>query len=1158
MIKNSGKKKLNQVSSIAFVGVVLALWGKSTLAQSQIIPDRTMGNENSQVRTNVNVQGLPSEVIEGGAQRGANLFHSFSEFNISEGRGAYFANPAGIEHILGRVTGANPSEILGTLGVLGNANLFLINPNGIIFGKNARLDVAGSFVGTTASAVQFGNQGFFSTTEPNAPPLLTVSPSAFFFNQIQPGRIENQSIASAGVNLSGEPLSGLRVPDGESLLLVGGDIDIDGGGLYALGGRVELGGLLETGSIDIDSNNLSLNFPVDVAKADISLTNGAKVDVTAAGGGNIIINSNNLGMSGASQILAGIGKKVGSAGSEAGDIEINATDEISLSEGSLIGNSVNRTGIGNAGEINIIATDLSLAGKSKISSTTFGQGDTDGIDITTNNLSLTEGSFMNANTFSEGNTGEITINAHESIDFDGINSGIFSLVFGTGNTSGINISTKILNLKQGSQINSTTFEAGNAGKITINATESISIEGNNEGNGFNRIVNDLQKPGTGNLGGIDINTANLKLKQNATISTSTFGEGNAGDININTSKLSLTEESTLRASTLGKGMGNGGDISINADSIVLDSDSDIESIVLSKAVGNSGNIDITTAKLSLKQGSQIINSLFGRGIAGEIKIIASESISISGKIPELNLRSGILSQVDENERFDINGDGVGNAGNIFISTPYLSISQEGLISNQTTGEGNAGDIEIKTSKLSLLTKGGINSNTGGKGDAGNIIINADTSLSINSGTISSQVLQGGEGNAGNIIIKTPNLSLLQEGKIINAMLGEGQGGDINITTSSELSLIDKSLINSNTEGNGNAGNITINSPKVFINQGALVTAFSNDLGSSGTITIDAPQEIQINNGSRLSVNTRGSGNAGIIDITTKNIKIQNDSEIAVESQGSGTGGNVDIQVGLLILDKGKINAETASSQGGNITLTIADLLVLSNNSQITARAGTSSAGKGDGGNISIDAPFIFAVPQENNDIIAKASQGRGGNINIAAEGIFGLKERSSDNDNNTNDIDASSDFGLDGTVEINTPDVDPNRGLIQLPTQPLETEVAQACTPGSSQGQSEFFMTGRGGLPPTPFETLSSDAIGVDLVTLNSDAAEGQGSRGAEVQGSGGARLKEDSSQFSVPHQIIEAQGMIVDKNGDVVLVASVPNTTSPSSWQNQPQCEGK
>ena len=114
----------------------------------------------------------------------------------------------------------------------GGANLFFINPNGILFGNNARLDVAGSFVASTANSFVFGDRLEFSATNPQSPSaLLTVNPSALFFNQLPARRIENRSIAPAGDNIFG-----LRVPDGRSLLLAGGDIAINEGKLNAPGG----------------------------------------------------------------------------------------------------------------------------------------------------------------------------------------------------------------------------------------------------------------------------------------------------------------------------------------------------------------------------------------------------------------------------------------------------------------------------------------------------------------------------------------------------------------------------------------------------------------------------------------------------------------------------------------------------------------------------------------------------------------------------------------------------------------------------------------------------------------------------------------------------------------------------------------------------------
>ena len=167
--------------------LAIVFWSNSVIAQ--IIPDNTLGNKGSIVTPNINIKDSFADRIDGGTTIGANLFHSFSEFNVSDGQGVYFANPVGIENIFSRVTGSNRSNILGTLGVNGDANLFLINSNGIFFGSNASLDIGGSFLATTANAIQFGDRYFFSTTNPQNPSLLTVNPSALFFSQLKPGNM---------------------------------------------------------------------------------------------------------------------------------------------------------------------------------------------------------------------------------------------------------------------------------------------------------------------------------------------------------------------------------------------------------------------------------------------------------------------------------------------------------------------------------------------------------------------------------------------------------------------------------------------------------------------------------------------------------------------------------------------------------------------------------------------------------------------------------------------------------------------------------------------------------------------------------------------------------------------------------------------------------
>lgn len=270
---------LNLASIFGLSGLVIII-GQPSFAQSNIVPDNTLGAESSQVITNFN--GEPIEIIQGGAARGINLFQSFQEFNVSERRGTYFLTPnVNIKNILTRVTGRKPSEILGTLGTFGESesNLFLINPNGIIFGKNASLNVQGSFVVTTANELHFGNQGNFSATNPQVPAVLNINPSAFLFNQInQAASIQNNAVEI-----------GLQVPESRSLLLVGGNVNMDGGILFAPGGRVELGGLAEIGSVGIqqDSNIFSLKFPSQVQRASVLLNNSAGVGVIFGGGGSL-------------------------------------------------------------------------------------------------------------------------------------------------------------------------------------------------------------------------------------------------------------------------------------------------------------------------------------------------------------------------------------------------------------------------------------------------------------------------------------------------------------------------------------------------------------------------------------------------------------------------------------------------------------------------------------------------------------------------------------------------------------------------------------------------------------------------------------------------------------------------------------------------------
>ena len=320
---------------LALSVVCLFCLSNNLKATAQITPDTTLPN-NSVLTTDVLVKEALADLIEGGTIRDTNLFHSFLEFNVAEGSRVYFASPDGIANILTRVTGNNLSQIFGTLGVDGGANLFLLNPNGIVFGENASLDVSGSFLATTADSYIFENGFAYSAVDPQAPPLPTINIPMGLQYGANPGNIivlgtgNSTGFADPSVNnyslIKDFRPSGLQVGDGNTLALIGGNIALDGGNLTAAEGHIELGSV-QDGLVKLNSNDGVWQFDYQEVAGfqDIALVNAASVEVSGNSSGTVNVHGQNISLADASAILANT-----SGDGTAGSITLNGAESVKI------------------------------------------------------------------------------------------------------------------------------------------------------------------------------------------------------------------------------------------------------------------------------------------------------------------------------------------------------------------------------------------------------------------------------------------------------------------------------------------------------------------------------------------------------------------------------------------------------------------------------------------------------------------------------------------------------------------------------------------------------------------------------------------------------------------------------------------------------------
>ena len=628
------------------VSIAILLTLEPTVAQ--IKPDNSLGSENSRVS---NDQANPFiDKIDGGAIREGNLFHSFEQFSIPLGGTAYFNNALNIQNIISRVTGNSVSNIDGLLQANSSANLFLLNPNGIIFGSNASLNIGGSFLASTASTIHFADGVHFNSSDSQSVPLLTVSVPVGL-GLTSPGNIKvegNGHSLLANVGTVGNPVIGagqstvgLKISSERAIVLVGGDVKIEGGILTAPSGQIEIASV-DSGLVKIESINnerWTLNYDNVQSFRDIELEKLALLDASGLKNGNIFLQGRDITVTDSSLVIV---SNFGS--SDSGKVSVNASGNIevvgirnvtkptgqdigpargiftqSLSSGKAANIEVSANNIfirdsglvgstsfasGSSGDISLISrgiielygTNLPTTGllTGTIATSSYSIGKAGNLKLYAENLSVRDGSSVSSVTLGSADAGNVELNVTNNIDVIGgalvtfdpdfiSNSFLSSSVGGTtlfGKAGDVLINTRKLSIVGGARIDSSTLASGLSGSLIINASDSISVDG--------RAVN-FANPS------LIISSANVS---NPFIRTSlnlpTQLEGKSGSIILNTNQLNVFNGAQISARN--DGISNGGSIQINATSANLDNKS---SITASTNSGEGGNISLVTRNSQL-------------------------------------------------------------------------------------------------------------------------------------------------------------------------------------------------------------------------------------------------------------------------------------------------------------------------------------------------------------------------------------------------------------------------------------------------------------------------------------------------------------------------------------------------------------------------------
>jgi len=989
----------------------------------------------------ISPNGLDTEVIPDGTQyfikggtiteKGHNQFHSFERFSVGAGDTARFDGPSRINNILARVTGGVRSDINGTLSSnIEGANLFLLNPSGVVFGPDAKLDLSGSFHVSTADYVKFDDGSVFSARGGQVPGniLDTASPEAFgFLGDTTPG-----TIAFKG----GDNWLGLVLPDGKTFAVVGGDVTLDKSVIR--GEHILIASSKSAGEVTFKNDTLDMGSTI--GRGMIKLTNASRLDTDGQPGRHVVIHGGQLVLEAGELRQSEISAEAYDEEALGQGIEIDV-DKLSLLQGSFI--STETSGKGNAGHINIKTNSIVFdRGKIKAGSwhsDAFGHGG----DITIigkDSLTIKAKENSYGNTISTSNRGKgapgnITVESPQSnltIDDVYIESNT------ENNHSGgtIKISADTIIIQNNSELNSFNAGVGDGGYISVTADNTITMKYSSIINGTGDFF-DQEIITKGEGGDILIDAGYLITLQGSYIGGETFNNsGTAGNIKIISKKLTINDSSLLDVGSFGTG--DAGVITISVDNLDLHS-----SGIGSPASSEWFPLPDIDPEFSLKS----------TGDAGSVTIQGH-----GGKGTSVTNMSLTDSQI-------VTTAALGEGGAISIDADAITVTESKIVSSVIGGEKDAGNIIINASELTISGENSqISSETQGAGNAGSVTLNVGT-LNLDNGVISSRSTETAAGNAGAIVIQGQTGAgsfadsvTLNDGNVLTTIENEKGGdnsqlGDIMIS-SNELDF-SASQISSSTAGYGGAGNITLLAGRLNA-KNSKITSRSTGQGAAGSIvtgTYEAPiHELELGN-TEISVHAvdgpqPGQSREGNISIYADGSVSIDDGSIITASVDNGLGGDISIQKPhlLVVKDASKILAQTENGTGGRIEIG-ADLFVKSAYSLISADAGVGTSG-----DVFIDVPTI--------DLQSSLAALSAELLNVSALIKQGCAARAA---NDVSSFTVSHRKGMPLSPEglIQTFDL-ASAGWIKLPHETIASDEDQAITVARNE-MAEGAMAFRGG-----------------------------------------------------------------------------------------------